>query len=72
MTWPGEVLIVGGPTDVCKTLLTGGKGSSYVEDDVSGGAGFDLSDAKRVLVGAGTRALFHPHRRPPIQRHPWN
>ena len=38
----------------------GGKGSSYVGDDVSGAAGFDLSDAKRVLVGAGARALFYP------------
>ncbi|KAI4315220.1 hypothetical protein L6164_028054 [Bauhinia variegata] len=38
----------------------GEKGKSYIENDDSGGAGFLGSDAKRILVGAGARALFYP------------
>ncbi|KAI4327158.1 hypothetical protein L6164_019653 [Bauhinia variegata] len=38
----------------------GEEGQSYVGDGDSGGASFLGSDAKRVLVGAGARALFYP------------
>lgn len=38
----------------------GEEGKSFVGDGVIGGVGVVVSDAKRVLVGAGARALFYP------------